>query len=368
MPYGIQNRDYYGAAERGRQDAINEVRARQVNSLGQLDLEQERRANALGVDPVSIAVENRQQQRQKIDSQRLFTAAQYALSSDRPKELISSQFPELAALNPNFQQETDESVKAQMQSLVAKYGSQLGIGPSTPEEYTLAPGAARYQGGRLIAERPQNGEESGFTLGPGQTRYGPDGRPIASAPDRPTRDQSFDMAAKLRGEFNMQSKEFRGVADSYQRILDSASNPSAAGDLALIFNYMKVLDPGSTVREGEFATAQNSAGVPGRVVSLYNSIINGQRLNVDQRKDFVDRATQLYKGQETRFKNNTTKRYESLARMYGVDPSTVIVDMNAAQQNQAQQGPVRVNTPQEAMALPSGTRFITPDGREKVRP
>lgn len=31
-------------------------------------------------------------------------------------------------------------------------------------------------------------------------------------------------------------------------------------------------------------------------------------------------------------------------------------------------GPVRVNTPQEAMALPSGTQFITPDGRMKVRP
>jgi hypothetical protein len=31
-------------------------------------------------------------------------------------------------------------------------------------------------------------------------------------------------------------------------------------------------------------------------------------------------------------------------------------------------GPVRVNTPQEAMALPPGTQFVTPDGRVKVRP
>lgn len=30
--------------------------------------------------------------------------------------------------------------------------------------------------------------------------------------------------------------------------------------------------------------------------------------------------------------------------------------------------PVRVNTPEEAMALPSGTQFMTPDGRVKVRP
>ncbi len=31
-------------------------------------------------------------------------------------------------------------------------------------------------------------------------------------------------------------------------------------------------------------------------------------------------------------------------------------------------GPVRVNSPQEAMALPPGTTFVTPDGRVKVRP
>ena len=40
----------------------------------------------------------------------------------------------------------------------------------------------------------------------------------------------------------------------------------------------------------------------------------------------------------------------------------------AAPSQAANAGPVRVNTPQEAMALPSGTRFVTPDGRVKVRP
>ncbi|HLA60903.1 MAG TPA: hypothetical protein VK626_01535 [Nitrospiraceae bacterium] len=34
----------------------------------------------------------------------------------------------------------------------------------------------------------------------------------------------------------------------------------------------------------------------------------------------------------------------------------------------SQSGPVKVNSPQEAMALPSGTQFVTPDGRVKVRP
>lgn len=39
----------------------------------------------------------------------------------------------------------------------------------------------------------------------------------------------------------------------------------------------------------------------------------------------------------------------------------------AAQPSQASDGPVRVNSPAEARALPPGTRFVTPDGQEKVR-
>lgn len=58
------------------------------------------------------------------------------------------------------------------------------------------------------------------------------------------------------------------------------------------------------------------------------------------------------------------------------DPSATIMDF-ATQQGlptagvptaSASQGPVQVKTPQEAMALPSGTQFMTPDGRVKVRP
>ena len=62
---------------------------------------------------------------------------------------------------------------------------------------------------------------------------------------------------------------------------------------------MKVLDPGSTVREGEFATAQNAGGVDARVRSLFNSVVDGTRLTTEQRADFLDRSSRLYKSQES---------------------------------------------------------------------
>jgi hypothetical protein len=138
-------------------------------------------------------------------------------------------------------------------------------------------------------------------------------------------DRLFTQAGKLRDEFRNLSKNYMEVRDAYGRIQESAKNPSAAGDLALIFNYMKMLDPGSTVREGEFATAQNSAGIPDRVRAMYNKTIAGERLAPSTRNDFTTRAGSLYKRQLTTHQKNTAQ-YSALAKRYGVDPQNVTTD------------------------------------------
>lgn len=184
----------------------------------------------------------------------------------------------------------------------------------------------------------------------------------------PSEKDLFERSDKLRDEYNAQSKEFITVANSYQRIVDSASEPSAAGDLALIFNYMKVLDPGSTVREGEFANASNSGSVPDRIVALHNRVLRGERLSSDQRDDFVKRAEKLYAGQEARHEETVKTRYTELSKKSGVDPSRVVSDFKIKKQQKPSDGPVKVGTPDDALKLPSGTKFITPDGRIKVRP
>ena len=102
----------------------------------------------------------------------------------------------------------------------------------------------------------------------------------------------------------------------------SAQDPSAAGDLALIFSYMKILDPGSTVREGEQATAANARGVPEAIASQYNRVMRGEKLGETQRKDFVDRAQRLY-DQATRDHQHLKTQTEERARRYGVKPENV---------------------------------------------
>ena len=137
------------------------------------------------------------------------------------------------------------------------------------------------------------------------------------------------MVVDARKEFTGLApvKDFADVSFAYSRVVRSADNPSPAGDLALIFNFMKVLDPGSVVREGEFATAQNAGGIDERVRSLYNQVVEGTRLTEAQRADFVDRAGRLYGGAQEQYQS-IADQYSDFAKQAGLDPSLVIPDFS----------------------------------------
>lgn len=129
------------------------------------------------------------------------------------------------------------------------------------------------------------------------------------------------MASGLRKEFNSLSADFFKIRDSYNRIVAAANDPSAAGDLAIIFNYMKILDPGSVVRESEFATAANAAGVPDRVRNMWNQMISGQRIAFN-RGDFVNQAQNLYNARMIS-QNDLISRYTNIGQSYGVDTNLI---------------------------------------------
>lgn len=110
-----------------------------------------------------------------------------------------------------------------------------------------------------------------------------------------TKEQKKEIT-DLRKEFNNspEAKAFAVVKPMYETVKNTAELKTAAGDLSLIFAYMKILDPNSTVREGEFANAQNAGGVDDKIRNLYNKVMKGTRLSDRQRKDFVNNAGVLY--------------------------------------------------------------------------
>lgn len=149
----------------------------------------------------------------------------------------------------------------------------------------------------------------------------------------------------IRKEYTAQAKPFIEVRDAFRRVETAARNPSAAGDMSLIFNFMKILDPGSVVREGEFATAQNATGVPDRILNTYNKIISGERLNPQQRADFVNQSRKLYQTQNEQHKKLQSE-FADIARGAKLDPKRVGIDLEAAAATQPPAASVPAGAPQ----------------------
>jgi hypothetical protein len=133
-------------------------------------------------------------------------------------------------------------------------------------------------------------------------------------------EKKFSLEKQLRDEFNKRTANSTEIEDAF-RTVESAED-TAAGDMALIFAFMKMLDPGSTVREGEFATAQNTTGIPGRITNAYNRALTGGRLNKDQKKEFTAQAKSTLKASQKRIKE--VRADLSLpVKNYGLNPDNV---------------------------------------------
>lgn len=141
--------------------------------------------------------------------------------------------------------------------------------------------------------------------------------------EKPDDKTVFDFKNSLRDDYNSASKEFLSVRDSFSRILElGTAEPSAAGDLALIFNYMKMLDPGSVVRESEFATAAAAGGYGERAQAAVNQINTGERLSDNMRTDFQNQALNLYLSQ-LGFQQDNENYYKDFAKNNNLEFSDI---------------------------------------------
>jgi len=140
---------------------------------------------------------------------------------------------------------------------------------------------------------------------------------------------TFGQAETIRKEITKASTDFDKIIGSFDRIRAAAKDPSAAGDLALVFNFMKMLDPGSTVREGEFATAAKAAGLGERFVQLAAKVDSGEILSKNQRQDFINQADKIFKASKAR-NDRTVESFVKIAERNNIDREDVVVERGEA--------------------------------------
>lgn len=161
---------------------------------------------------------------------------------------------------------------------------------------------------------------------------------------------SIRNEAQLRDDFRQDSKAFGSLSSAYGKVQQAATADSAAADIALIYGFMRILDPTSTVREGEFATAQNAGSIPDRVIAAYNKAVNGGRLAPEIRKGFVAEATKIY-NQGLQDHQQTRKFYEDTARRSGLNPQNVMPDYSSTFRTEPDPNqPVTIRTANGKMA------------------
>lgn len=265
------------------------------------------------------------------------------LSSVNPAALKQIIGLNLAAGDPAKFGETYERI-AQLPGRVAQQGAELG---KTTAETKKLTAEARFEEIKALFA-PQNFRAAlGLTAAQTESARGSAASSYASAAaSRATAGRENAAAkqilsgvipfekrpeaeGKLRKEYSDQTKGYQDVKSAYSRILSVSApkSPEEEGpaDLALIFNYMKMLDPGSTVNTGEFANASNAAGVPDRIKNQYNKLVTGGRLNPTTRAAFTGQAKNLFNAASTQEKT-VRKGVERIAKGYGLDPQNIFYE------------------------------------------
>jgi len=147
-----------------------------------------------------------------------------------------------------------------------------------------------------------------------------------AAAERPTK--SAATAAEMRKEYSQlpQLHDFEKVDAAYHKLLASTDPTLPATplrDQAAIFSWMKTLDPGSTVREGEYASVKNARGVPDRIRNFYNQALSGQILTPEQRRELREASIGQYNAQVQNIAPRI-KQYVKQEQEQGLAPGTVV--------------------------------------------
>jgi hypothetical protein len=103
----------------------------------------------------------------------------------------------------------------------------------------------------------------------------------------------FGAEADLRKEWKKFETPYDEIEIKHQKLVSALERQTGVGDMSAIFVYMKMLDPGSVVRESEFAQAQQTAGAFETIRVRMAQIAEGDKLSADQRKEFLALAEEF---------------------------------------------------------------------------
>ena len=254
-------------------------------------------------------------------------------------------------------------------------GQRVGEGMTAPSfdlqramPQLMSSEAGRKALSELVASQKAMRPE-GYTLGENQIRFeiGADGKPMAVATGAPKREpvpsaiaeynfakdqgfkgtfQDFELAKraagapkvavdmkdptavamaglKLQSDIRQDLKAPKDTATAYQTMYNAATNPTQKGDTTMLYTFFKVLDPQSTVREGEIEMIKQSRSIPEKFKGMAQKLASGQTLLESERADLLNQAYQ-YVANQQRGVTETIDMYKDYAKAFGLNPEKAV--------------------------------------------
>jgi len=124
--------------------------------------------------------------------------------------------------------------------------------------------------------------------------------------------------------FSSESAGIQEIGDHYKNIVEASKEPSGPGDMAIIFSFMKMLDPESVVRESEYAAALKAAGWLDKARNDMVRFANGEKLRYT-RHQYLEIAKKLY-ASRYRTQQKMEVEYRGIAEAHGIPDKYWLID------------------------------------------
>lgn len=129
-----------------------------------------------------------------------------------------------------------------------------------------------------------------------------------------------DAATGLRKEINAnkQIAKYRNAEAELTSLRELAKDSSGANDMAIVFAFMKAMDPESVVREAEYAAAAATGTPDERMRGLVSKYWTGGPLSAGQRQAFIRAAEAAQSGHKIAY-GKASGVYRKVAKRKGFD-------------------------------------------------
>lgn len=135
-------------------------------------------------------------------------------------------------------------------------------------------------------------------------------------------EKKFDAEKKLREEYSTHTKTFRDQREAYRSMKNLPEDGS--GDQALVFMFMKTLDPASVVRAEEFDQAIRTSGIDDWAWGIYEKVKSGGLLTPEARAQMLGAARSTVEAAQKQ-QSTYEKDYRSIAKKYDLDADNILI-------------------------------------------